>query len=397
MVNGVEVVTQTVLSMRPLLNEDIKGMTAQDHLHHLSMILGMYGKSDTNIVCLIGDNCAVNQSMSKILKAPLVGCGSHKFNLAVRKWISNQPQLEKIIQCIANVMKKASTLKVSALLRKLTTLRTVRENDTRWSSTFMMVERFFEIQRELSAVPDLIPLIPNLLEIDLLAKAFVHLQAFNEITVMLQEEITFVGVRDIFDSVLIDYPELSGHLGPGAKIVVDAVFEKAIVQIAKGVVLTPEERQSVQGLIRPALADGTSAGSFSDMSVPLETQGNISYAQKVQDRVKRQKTGKDTIASEYINLDIVAGTSVSCERLFSSAKHILTDTRKSTSPAVFEAILLLKVNRSEWDVHTMGRAMGRTTGAIINRPGSAGIDDTTSNLNVDVVDEDEEDPDLFYE
>lgn len=202
----------------------------------------MYGKSDTNIVCLIGDNCTVNQSMSKILKAPLVGCGSHKFNLAVRKWISNQPQLEKIIRCIANVMKKASTLKVSALLRKLTTLRTVRENDTRWSSTFMMVERFFEIQRELSAVPDLIPLIPNLLEIDLLAKAFVHLQAFNKITVMLQEEgITFVGVRDIFDSVLIDYPELSGHLGPGAKIVVDAVFEKAIVQIAKGVVLTPEE------------------------------------------------------------------------------------------------------------------------------------------------------------
>lgn len=134
------------------------------------------------------------------------------------------------------------------------------------------------------------------------------------------------------------------------------------------------------------------------MSVPLETQGNISYAQKVQDRVKRQKTGKDTIASEYINLDIVAGTSVSCERLFSSAKHILTDTRKSTSPAVvFEAILLLQVNRSEWDVHTMGRAMGRTTGAIINRPGGASIDDTASNLNVDVVDEDEEDPDLFYE
>lgn len=85
----------------------------------------------------------------------------------------------------------------------------------------------------------------------------------------------------------------------------DAVFEKAIFQqIAKGVVLTPEERQSVQGLIRPALADGTSAGSFSDMSVPLETQGSISYAQKVQDRMQRQKTGKDTIVSEYINLDM---------------------------------------------------------------------------------------------
>ena len=117
-------------------------------------------------------------------------------------------------------------------------------------------------------------------------------------------------------------------------------------------------------------------------------------AEKIKDRQKRQKTGNDTLASQYINLDILAGTSVSCERLFSSAKHILTDTRKSTSPAVFEAILLLKVNRTEWDVHTMGRAMGRTTGAIINRSCGASIDNTSS-LNVDV--DDEEDPDLFYE
>ena len=178
--------------------------------------------------------------------------------------------------------------------------------------------------------------------------------------------------------MLGDYPELSEHLGPGSKIAVDATFEKAIFQIAKGLVLTPEQRQSVQGLICPTLADGTSAGSFSDMAVPIETQGSLTYAQKIQDRVKRQKTGKDTIASKkYINLDIVAGTSVSCERLFSSAKHILTDTWKSTSPAVFEAILLLTVNGSEWDVHTMGMAIGRTTGVRINRPSGSRIDDTS--------------------
>jgi hypothetical protein len=33
-VEGIEVVTQTVLSMHPLLKDEIKGMTAQDHLHH---------------------------------------------------------------------------------------------------------------------------------------------------------------------------------------------------------------------------------------------------------------------------------------------------------------------------------------------------------------------------
>ncbi len=60
---------------------------------------------------------------------------------------------------------------------------------------------------------------------------------------------------------------------------------------------------------------------------------------------------------------MICGTSVEGERLFSVAKNILTDTRKSSSPAVFEAILLLKMNRNEWDVYTVGKAMGISTGA----------------------------------
>ena len=71
----------------------------------------------------------------------------------------------------------------------------------------------------------------------------------------------------------------------------------------------------------------------------------------------------DGIAKQYINLDILSGTSVSCERLFSAAKFILTaDTRKSMSPSVFESILLLKVNRTEWDALSLGRSMRKTTG-----------------------------------
>ena len=152
------VVTHMILSMRPLLADEINGMTACDHLHHLSKMLRQYGKTEANVVFLVGDNCNVNQCMSRLLKVPLLGCGSHKFNLAVRKWISNQPQLEETISKVVTVMKKASTpLKVSAQLRKLTSLQPVKENDTRWTSTFNMLERFFRIQAELSAVSDLIP------------------------------------------------------------------------------------------------------------------------------------------------------------------------------------------------------------------------------------------------
>ena len=106
------------------------------------------------------------------------------------------------------------------------------------SASVLMVDRFFQIQTELSAVADLIPLIPTLVECDLLAKGFVHLKHFNQITVLLQEEgITFLRVREIFDTMLEeDYPELSGHLATDAEIVENVEFERAIVKIAKGLI-----------------------------------------------------------------------------------------------------------------------------------------------------------------
>ena len=122
-----------------------------------------------------------------MLKVPLLGCGAHKFNLAVRKWISNQPevqtvssaffvstyhdkpltttfssQLQNILDGVAGIMKKASTLtKVNAQLRKLSTLQTVKGNDTRWTPVFDMSTRFFNIQKELSSIQDLSPLLSN--------------------------------------------------------------------------------------------------------------------------------------------------------------------------------------------------------------------------------------------
>lgn len=93
MVGGEETTHHTLLSMRPLLKDDVAGMTARDHLVHMSQVMRSFGKTEENIMCIIGDNCSVNRSLADLLKVPLVGCGAHKFNLAVKKWISNQPQV----------------------------------------------------------------------------------------------------------------------------------------------------------------------------------------------------------------------------------------------------------------------------------------------------------------
>ena len=49
---------------------------------------------------LIGDNCSVNQAMSRRLDIPLVGCASHKFNFAVRKLLAVYEQLLQLVNSI---------------------------------------------------------------------------------------------------------------------------------------------------------------------------------------------------------------------------------------------------------------------------------------------------------
>ena len=115
-----------------MLVDGIQGMAANDHLRHITRVLAiMYdGKDVSNIICLFDDNCSVNQSAAKTMTVPLIGCGSHKFNLAVSWWIKHQPELTQIIGKVAMLMKKASTLKIAVKLRQLTKYACVKENDS---------------------------------------------------------------------------------------------------------------------------------------------------------------------------------------------------------------------------------------------------------------------------
>ena len=213
-----------------------------------------------------------------------------------------------------------------------------------------MCERFFRIQTELSAVVDVRPLLPSLVECNIMSKAFKHLEHFHGITIMLQNEaMTFLYICDIFDNVMLDYPELAGHFLSTAKIVNNPVFERAVVQIAKGHILTAGDKNSVSCLLLPTNA----IYNCDDAAGVLETPNNsieeeeLSYAQKIKLQMRQRKMSNDGISKQYVNFAVLPGTSVSIERLFSTAKFILTDTRKSTSPAFFESIILLKVNQTE--------------------------------------------------
>jgi hypothetical protein len=118
-------------SIKPLLADGIEGMTAHNHLTHIARVLQIFGKEASNVICLVRDNCKVNQSLARAMSVPRIGCGIHKFNLAVTKWVKEQSNLTDIIAKVAAVMKKASTLKVAAKLAQLTNYACVKENETR--------------------------------------------------------------------------------------------------------------------------------------------------------------------------------------------------------------------------------------------------------------------------
>jgi hypothetical protein len=87
-----------------------------------------------------------------------------------------------------------------------------------------------------------------------------------------------------------------------------------------------------------------------------ETAG-MNLAQKAM-RNKRRKL-KTMHDFNFINLEFIPPTSNIVERLFSSARLVLTDYRKSMSPYTFECVMFLKFNASLWDINTVSKIVAK--------------------------------------
>ena len=62
-------------------------MTAEQHGLYLSQLLPNFKWSMIDIIYLVGNNCSVKKELSRNLGIPLVGCNSHKLNLAVQMYL----------------------------------------------------------------------------------------------------------------------------------------------------------------------------------------------------------------------------------------------------------------------------------------------------------------------
>ena len=177
---------------------------------------------------------------------------------------------------------------------------------------------------------------------------------------------SFLEVRELFQEVLDDFPDFHHYLTDDADIVENPLFEKAIVRISKGLPLSEEQKQAAARLLKCAPGGDNNVQSITDNNRGSDVSDEDgdpeeSYIQNLERRLKRQTTMHSEEELAYCNLEMIPGTSVNCKRQFSLAKHMLTDTRKRTTPALFEALLILKVNREWWDEYSVAAAMNRIT------------------------------------
>ena len=141
------------------------------------------------------------------------------------------------------------------------------------------------------------------------------------------------------DTVMRLIPDLAFKLSQNAHIVKDPEFESGIVKIIteQTDAMNEEEKKSCEIFLNPQQAPyvpSTSSGSFS------------------QDAVKQAKAMLEN-KRKYIDLKFVAPTTNKVERLFSLCGLILTDNRSNMHTDTFEMVMMLKANRSVWDVNTV--------------------------------------------
>ncbi|POM71659.1 Hypothetical protein PHPALM_11737 [Phytophthora palmivora] len=308
------------------------GQTADAHIEMIDTVLELYHRDSAMVLFIVADNCATNQAIATRLGVPLVGCASHRFNLAVCHFLEEYRSIIDQVQALSTQLRYPNN---AAELERHTSLKPLKVNTTRWSSTFNMLQRYVKIRdaiKMVTAVEDLLPRPSTHRKIVQLVE---KLKDLDSVCINLQkEDRTLADVRLLFDAVASKYPATANYLQPSARIIHSPVFESAVVKLVSDQALTAIEEESVARFAVAANAEPA-------------TPDREDFATATLRQAKRPLHATNT---EYVDiLRMIPPTSNRCERLFSQCKLILTPLRSSMLPANFEMIVFLRANRDLWD------------------------------------------------
>lgn len=135
------------------------GFTAEDIGDYIFDVLQFYGLDFVAIEFMSGDNAYVNQSLCAKIEdwlrrekqidrtVPLVGCASHRLNLAVQLMYSENenPAYFRMVDKVQALMVDLKTLKNKVKVAMHTSLCPQLRNDTRWGSTYAMLVKYLKL------------------------------------------------------------------------------------------------------------------------------------------------------------------------------------------------------------------------------------------------------------
>jgi hypothetical protein len=169
------------------------------------------------VVCMVGDNCSVNTAIAENAGFPLIGCASHRLNLASKAIF--QPY-EAIIAKVHATMVKLRALNESAWLRNYTHLRPVVNQDTRWDSTNAMPKQYTQISEHLDKFPTQCDIIPSAFEFRQIQHLLEDLGAVKDVSKDLQgATATMAKMRLLFDGLILCHDDFAKYQAPDAEIV----------------------------------------------------------------------------------------------------------------------------------------------------------------------------------
>ena len=188
---------------------------------------------------------------------PLLGCRSHRLNLAVEAYFDKY--LETEIDLVSNLMSKLSTLKEADRLRLTTCLRPVKRNKTLWLGVIKILSRYEMLRPNIDDTnPELAELLPTAAQRNVIRRHSSALTDFKSVTESLQRENVTVGESQILFASLIDtyaHFNFNSYISTEASIVQSRAFEDALVRIQSGSEheMLPSEEVAVQCLKTPII------------------------------------------------------------------------------------------------------------------------------------------------
>ena len=313
---------------------------------------------------ITADNCSTNCKLARDSGVPMVGCGSHRLNLAVQETLGTEERkdrhgivtapasyLQQVIRKLDLLMGELRTLKNAALLRTQTQLLPERRNKTRWASLMKLLLKWIKIKLFVAAInnfpPKLVALIPTAVENRNLEEYIDKLKDFESVSKEMQgggtNRASLNDVKRMFAKLVEDYGDEFdlAQLKPDAAIVHSRHFENGIakIQAKSETTLSIAEKHAVNFFLKPPPTTTTEEKE--------DEQQDLSYAQKIMRHGERQKKQRTSV-SKYRSTRHVSSTSNIVERINSQAKLVLSDRRSSMSPDTLNMILILKANKSLW-------------------------------------------------